>query len=327
MWLVLYVCFFMAYTHRVRGYCRSTTRKDSSGNYMYGCDAGQFCKCGGGYCGSDSSANLFCVSCTAGYYCKGKLSSYPVRRRYANTIPQVPCPKGMYSTGGAAECTACPAGTYTETTQSTTCQGKCQAGYSCPINSTTERNCTLCGVGRAALPGAGCLFCKAGKYAYTLGMSACLSCPAGFYNSAVGMTECAECGAGTYSSSGTSACSDCGVGKYSASRGAPSCRSCPAGTYASTMGRTECAVCEAGTYSSGGSTTCSDCAAGKYSTFHASICRDCPPGSFAMSQGQSMCELCPAGTYTDQPGSTSCIRCTSDHFSVSGATSCETCDA
>ena len=293
-----------------------------STRYYYGCDAGKYCYCDPqdryygncitNYKNQRLSSSVKCLDCPAGYYCEGY--TYDVKNPYSYNVPlasEVPtkkCGLGRYSSTGASKCSACPAGSYSASTGTSVCD-KCPAGLSCPASSTTSTACVLCGKGKYSTPG-----------------TACLSCQAGSHASSVGMSECAVCEPGTFSSAGSVTCSDCDAGKYSTFHAA-SCRSCPAGTYGSTLGRSDCAVCEPGTFSSAGSVTCSDCDAGKYSTFHAASCRSCPPGTFSRSQGQPQCDPCPAGTFSSTTGASICTACTNDHFSVPGATSCQTCDA
>jgi hypothetical protein len=73
------------------------------------------------------------------------------------------CPMGRYSTGGQAECTNCPGGTFGNTT------------------GLTSASCTAdCFLGRFSYPGAiECQACDLGYYVVP-GFGACAPCPAGY---------------------------------------------------------------------------------------------------------------------------------------------------
>lgn len=252
-------------------------------------------------------------------------TSQSYQDNYKNTKYYYGCDAGMYCycdpetacinsydiyslNSGPVKCVDCPAGYYCEGYTSYVTRPT----YNTKIPLASKVPKKKCGLGRYSNTGA----------------SKCSACPAGSYSASTGTSVCDKCLAGLScpaSSTTSTACVLCGKGKYSTPGTA--CLSCQAGSHASSVGMSECAVCEPGTFSSAGSVTCSDCDAGKYSTFHAASCRSCPPGTFSRSQGQPQCDPCPAGTFSSTTGASICTACTNDHFSVPGATSCQTCDA
>ncbi|EKM49722.1 uncharacterized protein PHACADRAFT_106717 [Phanerochaete carnosa HHB-10118-sp] len=86
------------------------------------------------------------------------------------------CSPGYYSTGLAAQCTICPAGTH--------CNG---SGNTRP---------QACEPGRfSASPGASqdCSLCRAGTFSNVTGATSCCSCCSGWYNDQAGQTHCFSC--------------------------------------------------------------------------------------------------------------------------------------
>ena len=99
-------------------------------------------------------------------------------------------------------CQACPAGTYSDGTQT---------------------QCTPCPAGTYSNGGAGsCTKCKPGTYS-TGGAGQCSPCPIGQYNNTEGATSCQKCSGGTYAGgTGNTSCSRCPDYHWS-SAGAGSC--------------------------------------------------------------------------------------------------------
>ncbi|KAJ4455020.1 hypothetical protein PAPYR_10090 [Paratrimastix pyriformis] len=95
---------------------------------------------------------------------------------------------GYYSTGGATECTRCPAGTYGPFKGQGACNALCPAGfYSSELGATTNSTCQPCKPGtyseQAGAPSiAHCLLCPPGTYAtqaHASSRTACVPCPEG----------------------------------------------------------------------------------------------------------------------------------------------------
>lgn len=242
----------------------------------------------------------------------------------SGTVDEV-CQPGSYKANG--KCYTCAAGTYSTTTNATSCK-QCAAGTAAPSGSTT---CTSCLAGQYSGSGAGvCSTCSAGQYS-SAGSSTCSTCSAGSYSSA-GSSTCTTCAAGKYSSAGASSCSTCAAGSASVA-GSESCGLCPAGSF-SLAGASTCTLCGKGSYSSlSGSTSCTECGVGETTestgSSSESACYvetgDCQPGTYKGTDG--ICYPCAAGTYSSGYNATSCSVCADGTTSVRGSSSCSACPA
>ena len=257
-----------------------------------------------------------------------------------------PCPRNRYKdvVGRVATrdqpqaCTACPAGTDTQsTTGSTICT-------SCPVNMYTNypvlgelSGCTACAAGsdtRGNFGSTTCTLCAAGTYSFA-GLSACTDCAVGKFSAAPGAAACIDCTAGRYSTQtgadAQSVCIDCAAGTYSGAGQGTACIDCVAGKYATASGtsaiaQSVCIDCPAGTYSGAGQgTACIDCVAGKYATASGtsaiaqSVCIDCVAGKWSASGQGTACIECPAGKYSTQSGTNAnaasvCIDCAAGKY-------------
>ena len=220
------------------------------------------------------------------------------------------CTAGTYAAKGAASCSNCPAGQYTNTTGQSSCS-TCSAGY---YNSGTgNTGCSDCGAGYYCTGGANhtacaagtsssaanatasstCKACSAGTYS-AAGAGSCTTCSAGYYNTGTNNTGCSNCGAGHYCTGGSSRTA-CGKGTYSTATNATSsstCVACTAGTYNGSTGQSACSNCTAGTSSSAGAESCTACANNTYSANNgASSCASC--GSNYVNSTHTGCD-----TYT-----------------------------
>lgn len=93
------------------------------------------------------------------------------------------CPAGTSisykcADGRAAECSRCPAGTYTSSGNMTACTPCAKGTYNADMGATS---CTECAIG---------------TYAGATGMSACSTCPAGMYAPLTGLSACLYCDSG-----------------------------------------------------------------------------------------------------------------------------------
>ena len=208
-------------------------------------------------------------------------------------------------------CLACPVGSFTAASGSTTCEA-CPAGQT--TTSTPRTACSDCPPGSFATAGStlGCQSCPVNTYAPDAGSDLCLACSAGFA-ALSGSTGCTACGPGTRSSS-SGACVSCSAGTYASSPANAQCLTCAPGTAAS-AGASSCAECEPGTYASSGQSSCASCPAGTSSNqFRASVCPNCGIG-FAAGAGSTTCTACGAGTYGPLARNPSCLQCPAGTFS------------
>ena len=204
----------------------------------------------------------------------------------------------------------CPAGTYRDSSGTSSGCLQCISQISCGVGGYT-------GVCDPTSGAPLCALCPSGTYSTGTGMTGinmCTACLAGRYSSAAGGSACQDCpvgqfGTGTGASAAT-ICQMCLAGTYSAGTGASSCSSCPAGTYYTGTGAnalSTCQGCAAGTYSTGTGIpvsfpVCASCDGGTYSQFAgSSACAACGAGAFS-GLGQSACTLCNAGSYNGATG-------------------------
>ena len=162
---------------------------------------------------------------------------------------------------GAAEPTACLAGTY----QPTAGAGEhiedcltCPVGRYCPTDGVSVP--TLCGAGTYQ-PSTGvstgseaCLECPAGGYCLE-GSSGSTLCAAGTFGALAGGVDidaCAVCPAGSYCNEGVSVGTPCPAGRHRVTDGAEALRDCvlcPEGAYSLSEGLGEaCPLCEADSF-------------------------------------------------------------------------------
>lgn len=219
-------------------------------------------------------------------------------------LPTPFCAKGEYYDGASAGCTACPAGTYRNSTDvpsdCTTCPlGKYRTYSSDPSNALT---CEECPSGTHL--GRPCL-CRSDPLLATGRVSAsdfasCETCDSGEY--ALNETQCATCPSGRYAPTAQEA----------------QCLECPEGSYTGVAsGATTCSSCEAGKYSTRLSVRCSACPAGKSSSARASSCDECEAGKFASANASSDCDKCSSEVglaYSSFEGATVCDKCLEDYF-------------
>ena len=196
----------------------------------------------------------------------------------------------------SANCTACAAGQYGNTTGLSTsaCSGSCSVGYACP-NASTNATAVVCLAGKYSTGGQGvCTNCSVGQYSTVVANAVgCGVCPAGRYGSTTGLS--------TQSCSG-----NCSAGYF-----------CPAGSTNSTD-----SMCPAGTYSFAGASACTPCPVGRYglnSGLALATCSgNCSAGYYGNATGltTSICSgPCPAG-FACPAGSTAPVACLPGNYSV-----------
>ena len=216
----------------------------------------------------------------------------------------VRCNAGLFSPSGAASCTNCLEGQYTNKTGAVVCT-KCPGGTALPVpGSTTPSDCKQCIAGQYSSEPSGalsCTQCLKGSYSKEVGASlatTCLKCISGHYQLETGKTSCHVCVGGRYSTEIT---------------GATSCTSCLKGSYSAEVGAsvaTVCKNCKKGRHqANGGATFCSNCTVGRYVEESGRIgCKNCLANHYQPKEGQINCNLsCPEETYSE-PGSSKCKK-------------------
>lgn len=262
------------------------------------------------------------------------------------------CPRGYYLDSRFNMCAICPAGTWANTTQATSCQPCFPGTYTdglyigclaCPPgkfgNAMGMSECTPCPAGTYNdINRTACIACTSGKYTPSPGYSACIPCPLGMYTLETGVTMCSSCQAGYTNNTNTTACTPCPINTYSVTTGA--CLDCPLGTYTTGVASTQCQPCmwgnyylndqcnpcPPGTYSNAPGTSCLKCAVGTYNSLPGLWwCSICPAGYYSSEDG-SQCNICPAGTYSYY--GTQCFPCGPNSYSSQpGSNLCSTCPA
>jgi hypothetical protein len=190
-----------------------------------------------------------------------------------------------YLWGGdwSANCTACPAGTFSNVSGLSLCSS-CQPGTF------------------SSSPGAtACELCPANTFA-AAGSGNCSACPMAA-SSPAGSASAGDClcDPGTFAQSGN--CSECAAGRYSDRMGATVCSNCAPGTYQSEAGSTSCTACPGLPHASSPveSDAASDCIcnAGYAGQADVAQCTACLPGKYKDAVGNSGCADCPANTYSE----------------------------
>lgn len=326
------------------GYCQPgfpSQRACPPGTYNPDTGAKDITQCGkcdaGYYCLGDETAYGE-NSCAAGYYCE--VGSY--WEKQAITSP------GYISAAASSSETKCAIGTYNRLYAQSICTN-CDAGYycdstgmtepiQCPIGNyctTTVSTYTNCPVGtfnpRIGLKAsANCLYCTAGKYCLSAGISTPTGlCDPGYY---------CKFGSSTKKPVDVSTASEvagqCPVGFY-CPQATPIPIACPTGTYLATILGTalsECTPCTAGSYctNTGLSDVEGDCYAGYYcqsgSVLGTTVPRPtvvgielnyCTYGQYCIT-GSSEPTECDGGYYQDELRQSTCKDCPAGYYCETG---------
>ncbi|GMH71215.1 hypothetical protein TL16_g05594 [Triparma laevis f. inornata] len=257
-----------------------------------------------------------------------------------------PCPPGVSS---GSNCATCEAGKYGSSYKNKPACVLCPAGrYSDTTQSTSFDTCLTCGAGKAssskgATSESTCTTCDAGKYTNSDEASLCVDCIAGKSSTDVGArneTVCSICGAGSYQdNAGSTSCVVCPAGTYNADRAVSAeahnsqqtCSHCYPGTFLCDEGTDatkhdesdDCQECPPGTYTNDdeGENECHACPAGKTSAARASACGVCPSGYQCSEDGGTI--PCAPGTYSNNDALL-CSPCPPGHY-CPGATDKQLC--
>lgn len=178
------------------------------------------------------------------------------------------------------QCLSCPAGTYSDTGQSTCTP--CQAGYF--SSQAGSGSCAPSDPGYKTVPS----ITYWSPECVGQGDMCTSSSPAKIL---LGSTSQIQCEAGKYSQGGVTVCTNCNAGKYSTTQGGTSinsCLACPIGSFSNNPGSTTCTGCGAGFYGVSDSQTsssnnCIACEMGKFSSLDITgSCQDCGAGVYAV---------------------------------------------
>jgi len=145
---------------------------------------------------------------------------------------------GYFSGTGAKSCQPCNAGSYANSSYSSTCL-LCPAGTFAASNSSFCQNCGLGSYSNEGSPI--CASCSPGTFSNGTGFATCDLCPEGTYQSIDGSTRCESCPPGTYNNkSGTSACLFCPLDTYANTEGSTLCSTCAFGSTTMSVGSVIC---------------------------------------------------------------------------------------
>ncbi len=263
---------------------------------------------------------------------------------------QTACSAGTYQPdSGQSSCLDADAGYYVSSTASTS-QAPCAAGTYQPdsgqsscldapagsyVATTGATSATLCSIGtyQDQTGQTSCIYSPPGYYVDTAGSASATPCPAGTYNPNSGessLSACDDADVGYYSNSGSSSQTACAVGTYQNQTGQASCTDASSGHYVDTTAATNQTACAAGTYQPNtGQTSCTNASAGHYvgSTGSASQTA-CALGTYQPNTGQSSCIYANTGNYVNTTAATSQTPCSPGTYqNQSGQTSCIDADA
>jgi len=249
------------------------------------------------------------------------------------------CPVGTFLAGTGATCKGCVSGSYQDETGQTeckTCTSACDAGeyFTAQADATVDGTCTDCvagqfKVGTSAVTQCATWYqCPKGEGKLTNGSKVvdvtCENCTKGQFSDAISYDTCKECAIGYYADAVKSSnCTQCAEGTATNSPKTIICAECIAGKYQLDKGQTSCIACEHGRFATDErrTTACTHCVSGQYQMNNASIsCALCFVGKYHGDQEEeayeeSHCDSCPAGKFQHQEGSTSCYECPSGKFS------------
>ena len=233
----------------------------NSGDFLEASNCPYFC--GGGLCKAGSYAEIFtckyCVSCVAGSYCVGDISTFCPAGTYSPVNSQsscLACTEGTnYASGtGSRSCTAytvCQPGSWVSQAPTTTSDRQCTACINDKTSTTTNAlTCDVCRAGyfrKQTAFGAMCAICVCSGETY-------MQCPVGsnvpICNPCTGSASRGYCAAGNQPGvvcDGTqlqdTACGVCPEGKEKPSGAVQVCSFCPTGKYKAGANTNACVDC------------------------------------------------------------------------------------
>ena len=206
---------------------------------------------------------------------------------YQHTVALFVLVAVLACTGRTEECTACPPGTFADSTAPA-----CRA---CPAGACTDT-------------------------------AQCTPCPAGTYASGHGRAACEPCGPGRGDAQNHTACAPCAPGTAQPTD-AGRCVACAPGTFANASAAAACAVCAPGSSApAAGARACEPCAPGSFSPGRraaaAAQCAPCPGGFYCAARGTAVPQPCPA-MHRCPPGATRPAPCAALWVAEAEADACD----
>ena len=288
--------------------------------------------------------DTYCLPCEAGFWCRSEGMS---------TYEYEPCPVGHYCDAGVKAPTACPVGTFRNTTGAAgvgDCY-LCPAGYFCsPDNETIFAvkcpNGTYCPAGSwFTVPCDAGFYCPDAadrivcppQYYCPAESTAPIACPFGHYCAGYSCNDTTNDTTG-----GASVATICPLGYQSLSRFPTfqtsfqdTCVPCEAGTYGAHPERRSCTPCRAGVVCLETATTDEPstndtdlgfpntrsylCPPGYYCPDNTTKPVPCPAGTYLSTTGgqnSSQCTPCPVNFYQHLTGQAACLSCGADASST-----------
>ena len=243
-------------------------------------------------------------------------------------------------------CARCPAGTWSGTLGSSTCN-TCPTGTASSILGATSSNqCVACPVGTYVGPqSTTCLQCSPSTFSGSAGSTSCSSCTPGTYASGSGLSSCTSCQAGTYNQASSaqfpmelSYINQCGsrwVYDQMCSTPYPAYKCADANRFLWKSGDwwwvTESGQCSPNNGWYGPSPGSDPVAALVAASSNVKYCLSCPPGTWSAAvsaNSAAACQSCAAGTRSTAVGAVSintCQGCSAGSWSASGSSVCTQC--
>lgn len=208
-----------------------------------------------------SKAGTYMVSITDGC----NMQSYT----FTLTAPGA-CPPGTMMDADGSSCDACPAGTYSTSTDANVCTVCPPGSWNNMANATS---CNTCPANTMSPGGtAMCSNCSVSTFS-SAGSGSCTSCDVGT-DRADGASSCSPCAAGSFRCADMTTCQPCPAGSFSGA-GQQACTACDPGSFAGTAGLTMCSMCGANSYAASGASSCTPCPSGLSAVAGSSVLLAC----------------------------------------------------
>jgi hypothetical protein len=262
----------------------------------------------------------------------------------ANLVPGITLSYVSTSVGwsGTAQCDACVAGQYKDSTGAANCTA-CPANSQSPSASSLQTACA-CNAGYTGPNGGPCTACPAGAYKENNGSAACTACPANSGHALTAQTLAAACRCHRgFSGADGGACAACVASQYKTSNGSDACSACPANSGHALSAQTTITSCLCDAGYTGASGACTACPASTYKPAPgAAGCTPCPANSGHTLAAQAVaaaclcnpgytgsdggtCAACQVSTYKTDPGSAACAACPANSTSLPSSTNATAC--